>query len=64
MHKFKKRYGQNFLRDENILNRIIEEANIEDNSLVIEIGPGDGALTSKLKNVSKLVLTFAKNLVE
>ena len=58
MHKFKKRYGQNFLRDENVLNRIIEEANIEDNSLVIEIGPGDGALTSKLKNVSKLVLTY------
>ncbi len=58
MHNFKKKYGQNFLRDETVLNRIIENANIEDNSLVIEIGPGDGALTSKLKDVSKKVLAY------
>ena len=58
MHNFKKKYGQNFLRDESILNKIIEEANIKDNSLVIEIGPGDGALTDKLKNVSRNVIAY------
>ena len=59
-HRFKKKYGQNFLRDESILNRIIDESNILEDSLVIEIGPGDGALTNKLINRSKQVLAYEK----
>ena len=58
MHNFKKKYGQNFLRDESVLTRIIEEASIEEDSLIIEIGPGDGALTDKLKDVSKNVISY------
>lgn len=47
-HNFKKKYGQNFLKDKNIINKIVETANIENNSIIIEIGPGSGALTQVL----------------
>ena len=43
-----KRYGQNFLVDESVINTIIEHANIQENDVVMEIGPGLGALTQKL----------------
>jgi 16S rRNA (adenine1518-N6/adenine1519-N6)-dimethyltransferase len=46
--KPKKRFGQNFLQDENILNKILKEINPQPNDLIIEIGPGYGALTQKL----------------
>ena len=47
-NKPKKRFGQNFLRDENILNKIVREINPQPDDLIIEIGPGYGALTQKL----------------
>jgi 16S rRNA (adenine1518-N6/adenine1519-N6)-dimethyltransferase len=48
-HKFPiKRFGQNYLRDENIIGKIISEISPKSNDVIIEIGPGDGALTSKL----------------
>jgi len=47
-NKPKKRFGQNFLQDENILNNIIKEINPQPDDLIIEIGPGYGALTQKL----------------
>lgn len=43
-----KRYGQNFLVDQNISKKIIESAMIEEDDFVIEIGPGRGALTKYL----------------
>ena len=43
-----KRLGQNFLIDDNIINNIIEASNVDEDDLVIEIGPGLGTLTSKL----------------
>lgn len=43
-----KRYGQNFLTDENILEKIVAAADIKKDDLVLEIGPGTGALTKKL----------------
>lgn len=46
--KFKKKFGQNFIIDENILSSIVEKANIEENPLIIEIGCGAGALTRHL----------------
>ena len=46
--KFKKKYGQNFLVDENIVKKIIKDINVKPNSLVIEIGTGDGRLTKLL----------------
>ena len=57
-HNFKKKFGQNFLNDENILNKIIKESNIPEDTLVIEIGPGAGALTNKLKDVAQNVLAY------
>lgn len=47
-HNFKKKFGQNFLQDNNIIRKIVETANIEKDSLIIEIGPGRGALTKYL----------------
>ena len=43
--KANKRFGQNFLIDDNILENIVEVSNISKSDLVIEIGPGLGNLT-------------------
>ncbi|WP_434336943.1 16S rRNA (adenine(1518)-N(6)/adenine(1519)-N(6))-dimethyltransferase RsmA [Mesomycoplasma conjunctivae] len=44
---FKKKYGQNFLKDENIVKKIVNSVDIT-NKEVIEIGPGGGALTQEI----------------
>lgn len=47
--KHKKKYGQNFLTNqEEILNKIVEVANPSTNEEILEIGPGEGALTKHL----------------
>lgn len=56
MHKFKKSFGQNFLKDENILNKIVSYVPL--NSNILEIGPGDGALTKKLIKKSLNVVSI------
>ena len=56
--RFKKKYGQNFLRDDSIPNKIVSKSNILDESLVIEIGPGAGILTKKLAEVAKYVIAY------
>jgi 16S rRNA (adenine1518-N6/adenine1519-N6)-dimethyltransferase len=56
--KFKKSFGQNFLNDKNIIKNIVDKTNIEDNSLVIEVGPGAGVLTKELAKVAKNVLSY------
>ncbi|TKC13891.1 16S rRNA (adenine(1518)-N(6)/adenine(1519)-N(6))-dimethyltransferase RsmA [Robertmurraya kyonggiensis] len=55
---FKKSLGQNFLIDTNILNRIVDHANLTEDSGAIEIGPGIGALTEQLLRRSKKVVAF------
>ena len=50
-----KRFGQNYLLDQNILNKIIEELNILPGDNIIEIGPGQGALTKLLLKKTELV---------
>ena len=40
-----KRYGQNFLIDDNVLENIVNASNVTEEDLVIEIGPGLGNLT-------------------
>ena len=59
-HNFnlKKMYGQNFIIDENIINRIIEESKIDKDTLVIEVGPGAGSLTYKLGINSGQVIAY------
>lgn len=54
----KKMYGQNFIIDENIINSIIKSAEIDKDTLVLEIGPGAGSLTYKLSEYSKNVLCY------
>ncbi len=44
----KKSLGQNFLKDENILKKIADEISVTEKDLLIEIGPGTGALTKYL----------------
>lgn len=56
--KAKKSLGQNFLHDENVLNNIATSTNAKENDLIIEIGPGKGALTKKLKKTGANVLAF------
>lgn len=55
---FKKKFGQNFLLDNNILNNIIDLANITKDTLVIEIGVGAAALTKKLSEKAGKVLGY------
>lgn len=56
--EFKKSLGQNFLQDKNILENIVKSANIEPNSLVIEVGPGSGNLTKYIAKVATHVLCY------
>ena len=56
--KFKKKFGQNFIVDENVIDKIIGSAGIDSDTMVIEIGPGAGSLTYKLCSVAKNVLCY------
>lgn len=55
---FKKSLGQNFLIEPNILSRIVDHANVTDQTGVIEIGPGIGALTEQLARRAKKVVAY------
>ncbi|WP_078593264.1 16S rRNA (adenine(1518)-N(6)/adenine(1519)-N(6))-dimethyltransferase RsmA [Evansella clarkii] len=55
---FKKSLGQNFLIDTNILNRIVDAAEVTESTGVIEIGPGIGALTEQLAKRAQKVVAF------
>ena len=55
---FKKKFGQNFLLDQNILNNIVNLSDLNKESLVIEVGVGAGALTKKLALKAKYVLGY------
>jgi 16S rRNA (adenine1518-N6/adenine1519-N6)-dimethyltransferase len=60
-----KRFGQNFLTDQRIINRIIGALDPRTNETIIEIGPGRGALTTPLleKAVSLVAIEFDRNLI-
>ncbi len=47
----KKKWGQNFLVDNNLLEKIINNIKIDSNENVLEIGPGQGALSEKLVGI-------------
>jgi len=58
----KKSLGQNFLIDQNIINKIIKIGKITENKTVLEIGPGYGNLTRKLANMKpKKILAIEKD---
>lgn len=54
----RKKYGQNFLIDQNILKRIVDFSELSNDMGVIEIGPGLGALTEHLAQRAKKVLAY------
>jgi 16S rRNA (adenine1518-N6/adenine1519-N6)-dimethyltransferase len=54
----KKNFGQNFIVDENIIKSIVTKAEIDKDTLVIEIGPGAGSLTYHLAKASKNVVCY------
>lgn len=54
-HQAKKRFGQNFLHDENIIDKIVEFIEAKTDEHIVEIGPGMGAITHRLlPHVAKL----------
>ena len=55
---FKKKFGQNFLRDQNLLLNIVEKAGVTSEDIVVEIGAGKGALTEVLSKNAKKVYSF------
>jgi len=56
-HQFKKKFGQNFIRDENLLKKIVSLSNLNDQD-VVEIGPGMGALTKHIVEVAASLKAF------
>ena len=59
----KKKYGQNFLINKDVINIIINESKITNNSEILEIGPGNGALTREIikKNPKKFIAVEIDN---
>ena len=57
-HNFKKKYGQNFLSDKNLLQAIVADADVSENDNVLEIGAGAGALTTFLSQKAKKVIAY------
>ena len=55
---FKKSFGQNFIVDKNIIDNIIKFSLVDKDTMVIEIGPGAGSLTTALAESSKSVLCY------
>ena len=62
---FQKKFGQNFLIDERVLDKIIDAAEIGPDDCVLEIGPGIGTMTSRLAAEAKKVIAVEidKNLI-
>lgn len=57
-HRPQKRFGQNFLTNKSIINRIIESLDPKPGETIIEIGPGEGALTHPLLERQSLVVAI------
>ena len=55
--QYKKKLGQHFLKDQNIIDKLVRYINPSKDDEIIEIGPGDGAMTkSIIKEVRKMIL--------
>jgi len=57
MHKFKKQFGQNFLRSNRFPDKLVKYLNIAETDTVIEIGPGEGVLTNLLLPTNSKILS-------
>ncbi|SMB86842.1 dimethyladenosine transferase [Desulfonispora thiosulfatigenes DSM 11270] len=56
--RFKKRFGQNFISDPGILDKIARSADIDSEDIIVEIGPGAGTLTRVLAKGAKRVIAI------
>ena len=56
--RFKKRYGQNFLKSSSIVKRIVSVSGVDKDSLVIEVGPGGAIMTRELALKAGAVLAY------
>ena len=56
--RFSKKYGQNFIGDENLLAAIVGDAQICEDDVVLEIGPGAGTLTRQIAKRAKRVVAY------
>ncbi|WP_018974379.1 16S rRNA (adenine(1518)-N(6)/adenine(1519)-N(6))-dimethyltransferase RsmA [Rudaea cellulosilytica] len=65
-HVTKKRFGQHFLHDKNILSRIVEYVAAKPGERIVEIGPGEGALTLPLLRAARslTVIELDRDLIE
>lgn len=54
----KKKFGQNFIIDQNVLQNIVEASLIDEDTCVVEIGPGLGSLTEVMLKKAKKVMSF------
>lgn len=57
-HNFKKKFGQNFISDKNLLEAIVNDAKISKDDNVLEIGAGAGTLTSEISKYAKNVVSY------
>ena len=56
-----KKLGQNFLTDKTVIKRIINSAELSSEDLIIEIGPGKGALTGRIAAIVKKIYAIEKD---
>ncbi|MDR3559016.1 MAG: 16S rRNA (adenine(1518)-N(6)/adenine(1519)-N(6))-dimethyltransferase RsmA [Candidatus Pacebacteria bacterium] len=59
--KPKKSLGQNFLKDQTVLDKIIQAADLSLDDLVVEVGPGEGALTKELVKYANKIICIEKD---
>lgn len=55
---YKKKFGQNFLKDNHIVEKIVLESQIPEDTLIVEVGPGKGVLTRELSKKAKYVVCY------
>jgi 16S rRNA (adenine1518-N6/adenine1519-N6)-dimethyltransferase len=61
-HAKKKSYGQHFLHDAGVIEKIVDSAEVGTDEIIVEIGPGEGALTKEIVKIfpsHKLILAEA-----
>lgn len=56
-----KKLGQNFLTDKTVVNRIIDAAELDSKDLIIEVGPGKGALTGRIAAIVNKIYAIEKD---
>jgi 16S rRNA (adenine1518-N6/adenine1519-N6)-dimethyltransferase len=59
--RLKKGLGQNLLTDKNQIRKIMESVNINKDDLILEVGPGMGAITFEIAKIAKKVICVEKD---